>query len=33
MLDRVALLGDGAVRIPAWRLFDDPRWIAQQLTA
>ena len=33
MLDRIALLGDGAVRIPAWRLFDDPRWIAQQLTA
>jgi hypothetical protein len=33
MLDRVALLGDGAVRIPAWRLFDDPRWIAQRLTA
>jgi hypothetical protein len=24
-LDRVALLGHDSVRIPAWRLFDDPR--------
>ena len=31
MLDRIALLGADAVRIPAWRLFDDPRWLEKQL--
>jgi hypothetical protein len=33
VLDRVALLGENAVRIPGWRLFDDPRWIGKQLTS
>ena len=31
-LQRTALLGDRAVRVPAWRLFTDPAWLRDRLT-
>ena len=31
-LQRTALLGDRAVRMPAWRLFTDPAWLRDRLT-
>ena len=31
-LQRTALLGGDAVRVPAWRLFAEPAWLREQLT-
>jgi hypothetical protein len=31
-LQRTELLGDRAVRMPAWRLFTDPAWLRDRLT-